>query len=233
MQSTSLFRKFWRQQSNSADGPDHIKSTEVPVNKPEVNAAEHPTEIQSGLLSCEDIYRASGILGVQSKYNITKIVDMLNSKHIRELPKEVRRASVLMALDAAGTTVDEVLNDASRRQHALNSYEAGQQKQFEQFEADKTRENGQIKAEMERVTAHYAERIQHNLEHVAREREAFRNWQAMKEQESQRISEAVALCGRQPVVEPSADPVPELAKAAAVSSNAAVVSVSAPAGPAK
>ena len=36
----------------------------------------------------------------------------------------MRRASAMMALDAAGISVDEVLRDAQVRLAALNSYEA-------------------------------------------------------------------------------------------------------------
>jgi hypothetical protein len=230
MQSTPLFRKLWRHQPNPTDAPDQATPAEVPVNKPDVNP-EAMTGPQSELLSCEDIYRASGILGVGSKYDIAKIVEMLNSKHIRELPKDVRRASVLMALDAAGTSVDEVLNDASRRQHALNSYESGQQKQFEQFEADKTRENAQIQTEIERVTARYAERIQQNLDQVAREKEALHNWQTSKEAESQRIADAVALCGKQPLADAPVETTATLAKAAVASQTAAPADVKTPAIP--
>jgi len=230
MQSTPLFRKLWRRQPDPTHGPENAKPTEVPVNKSDANS-EAITSLKSELLPCEDIYRASGILGVGSKYDIAKIVEMLNSKHIRELPKEVRRASVLMALDAVGTSVDEVLNDASRRQHALNSYESGQQKQFEQYEADKTRENAQIQLEIERVTARYAERIQQNLEQVAREKEAFQNWQASKEAESQRIADAVALCGKQPIIESPTDSTAMLAKGAAASQTAVSADAKPPAIP--
>ena len=214
MPSNPFFRKLWRPKPGSTTGAQHPTSTEVSVTKSELNAGDNIPAAQSELLSCEDIYRASGILGVGYKYDIAKIVEMLESKHIRELPKEVRRASVLMALDAAGTPVDEVLTDATRRQHALNSYESGQQKHFEQFEADKLRENAQINVEIERVTARYAERIRQNLEQVAREKEAFHTWQAQKEAESQKISEAVALCGKQPANEPTPDSSAALAKAA-------------------
>ena len=207
MESKSIFPKFWRHQQ---DALDNAIPTEVPVNKLNANAPESPAEPQGNLLSCEDIYHASGILGARSRYGINKIIDMLTSRHIRDLSKEVKRSSVLMALDAAGTTVDDVLQDAARRQHALSSYETGQQKQFDEFEARNVRENAQIQAEMERVTAHYANRIKHNLDQVAQERAALCSWQAMKEQESQRISEAVTLCGKQPVAEPSSDPLAAL-----------------------
>ena len=41
---------------------------------------------------------------------------------------------------------------------------------------------------MERVAARNAERVQHNQDQVAREKEALRNWQMAKAHESQRIS---------------------------------------------
>jgi hypothetical protein len=140
---------------------------------------------------------------------------MLNSDRIRNLSPEIKRASVLMALDASGTSTEDLLRDATRRQQALGSYDAGQQKQLEEFEARKTQENSQIQAEMERVTAHYAERIQHNHDQVARERETLRNWQMQKQYESHRISEVIELCAKQPAAAP-------LSNAAAASSSSPV-----------
>ena len=195
MRSSKLFSGLWGPKGNP-DAPDNDTPTEVSVNKTQTNPAESVAAPQGNLLSCEDIYHASGILSARSGYGIHKIVDMLNSKHIRELSKEVKRASVLMALDAVGTSVDEVTQDATRRQHALDAYETGQLKQFEQFEERVAKENAQLQAEMERVTAHYAERIKHNLDHVTKEKDALRNWQAMKQQECQRITEAVELCSK-------------------------------------
>jgi hypothetical protein len=151
------------------------------------------------LLSYEDIYHAAGIMTPRSGYSIHKVVEMLNSERLRDLSDDVKRASVLMALDAAGSSVDEVLQDATRRQQALNSYEAGKKKQLEEFEASSSRENTQIEAEMERIRAHYAERIQHNRDLVAQEKETLRNWQMAMQHESQRIAEVIALCSQKPV----------------------------------
>ena len=197
MPSTNLLPKLWRSLHIGTTAPRHGTSPEVPVNKPQSDFSDVPIHPQTDPLSCEDIYRASGILSARSGYGIGKIVDMLQSKHIRELANDVKRASVLMALDAAGTSVDDVLQDANRRQHALNSYEAGQKKLVEEFEAAKQRENAQLQAEMERVTAHYADRIKHNLEQVAKEKDALCQWQKAKEEESQRISQAAGLCAKQ------------------------------------
>jgi hypothetical protein len=158
------------------------------------------------MLSYEDIYHAAGIMNPASGYGIHKVVEMLNSERIRDLSKEVKRASILMALDAAGTRVDDVLADATRRQDALTRYEAGKKKQMEEFESAKAREIKEVEEEMERVRAHYAERIQRNRDLVAQEKEGLRNWQMAMQHEVQRIAEVIELCGKQAAMVTGATP---------------------------
>lgn len=168
------------------------------MNNPTTASAGSNGRPHGELLSYDDIYHAAGIMSPSSGYGIHKVVEMLNNERIRELSKDIKRASVLMALEAAGTSLDEVLRDAKRRQEALDTYEAAQKRQVEEFDSQKVRENSQIEAEMERVRTHYAERIQRNRDEVAKEKEALRNWQAAMQLESQRIAEVIELCGKQP-----------------------------------
>ena len=196
MQPKTLFPQFWRRQQDG-DAPAKSTSTEAPVNKPTTHA-EAASGPRGDLLSYEDIYRAAGIMSPGSGYGIHKVVEMLNSERIRDLSKDVKRASVLMALDAATISVDELLTDATRRQNALNSYETAQKKQLEDFETRKSRENARIEEEIEKIRAHYAQRIQNNLDQVAKEKDALRNWQNAMQHESQRIAEVIELCGKQP-----------------------------------
>jgi hypothetical protein len=122
---------------------------------------------------------------------------------------------VLMALDAAGITVDEVLQDAKSRQDAIDSYEADQRKQFEAQLARKADENAQIQAEMERVKARYTERLRRNLDGMAREKATFGNWLTLKQQESESMTEAVELCLKPPVAEKPSTPLEEVSLAGA------------------
>lgn len=144
MQSKPLFPKFWRRQSDDA-APQQTHSKEVPVNKANV-PVESVAAPGADLPSYEDIYHAAGIMSPNSGYSIHKVVEMLNSERLRDLSNDIKRASVLMALDAAGTSVDDLLQDATHRQQALNSYEAGKKKQMEDFESRKSQENAQIEA---------------------------------------------------------------------------------------
>lgn len=173
-------------------------SSKVPANSP------------GDLLSLEDIYRAAGVMNPRFGYSIIRVIEMLNSDHIRELSNDGKRASIMMALDAAGVSADEVLQDAKLRQQALDSYETAQQKQFEDYWARKSQENSQIQAEMDRVTAQYRDRINQNLKDIALEKETLHTWQTMTHQEAHRISEAVGLCLKRPATDTPNESLPML-----------------------
>ena len=155
------------------------------------------------LLSMTDIYQTAGIRGPRTGCSINKIVEMLRSEHLRGLSKEMKRASVLVALDAAGISLDEVVDDAKARLEAIDSYETSQRKQFEAHLVRRAEENQQIMAELERVKATYADRLRRNLDGVAREKATFGNWLTLKQQESANITEALELCTKSAVAEPA------------------------------
>jgi hypothetical protein len=197
MESKTVFPKFWRRQH---DGDASAKLASAETASPPSTSTEDAFSGPSGdLLAYEDIYRAAGIMTPASRYGIHKVDEMMHSERIRELSADIKRASVLMALEAAGTSLESLLDDATRRQKALADYESSQRKRFEEFETLKVAENAQIEAELENIRAHYAERMQKNLDQVAHENDALRNWRMAVQHESQRIAEVLELCGRAPV----------------------------------
>jgi hypothetical protein len=163
---------------------------------------------QGDLQSVEDVYRAAGIINPRLGYSVTKVVEMMESEFIRGLPQEAKRAAVLMALDAAGISIEEVLRDARMRQNALEAYETDQRKTFEGYWTKKNEATDQIRLEMEQVTAEYLARIKRALDEMTSEKTKFANWQAKKKQEVERISEAVGLCSKSDSSEPSSDLMP-------------------------
>lgn len=179
-----------------------------------ISAREVPA-FQVELLPMEDIYRTAGIVSPRKGYSVTKVVEMLNSEHIRGLSKETKRAALLMALDAAGVTIEQVQRDAKSRQNALDSYEAEQKKQAEAEWARKAEEIAHIQAELESIKAHYTARISRNMEALARDKARFNSWVTTKEQEAQSMAEAVELCLKLPGSEPVASREREMSAAAA------------------
>jgi hypothetical protein len=142
--------------------------------------------------SFEDIYQAAEIKGPPHGYSITKVAEMLESEHIRSLPPKVKRSSVLVALEAAGVKLEEVIQDAVARDRALDTYERVQDKSVADLETRKLRENKEIQAEIDRLVAEHQARIQANEQEVARERERLEAWRARKHVEEQRIADAVS-----------------------------------------
>jgi hypothetical protein len=142
----------------------------------------------------EQIYRNAAAKPPQIEYGILKVAEMLDNRHLVGLSPEARRSALLMALDAAGAAIDDLLQDAVVRQRALNDYEEAQQRHLKEFEAAKVAENAAIQADLDRLTREHMSRIQSNLDGVAREQDKLRNWQRIKQQESQRIAEAAAFC---------------------------------------
>ena len=142
--------------------------------------------------SFNDIYRAAEIRQPSHGYTILKVADMLQSEHIRSLPSEVKRSSILLALEAAGVKLEEVIEDAVRRDRALDTYERVLQKSVEDLEAGKTEENRRIEEEMERLVNEHRARVQANNDQLAKEKERFFGWRLQKQQEEKRIADAVS-----------------------------------------
>jgi len=147
---------------------------------------------QGNPISFEEIYTAADINAPSHGYTITKIAEMLQSEHIRNLPSEVKRSSILLALEAAGVKLKEVIEDAVRRDRALDTYERVLQKSVEELEAAKKEENRQIEAELERIMAEHRTRLQANNDALAREKERFFSWRIQKQQEEKKIADAVS-----------------------------------------
>ncbi len=142
--------------------------------------------------SFEEIYHAAEIAPPVHGYTILKIAEMLQSERIRGLPAEVKKNSVLLALEAAGVKIDEVIQDAVKRDRALDTYERVLDKSATDLENAKTEENRKLEAEMEKMVAEYRARIQANTDEVAKEKDRFYGWRLQKQQEEKKIADAVS-----------------------------------------
>ena len=188
--------------------PPASMSTSMSANirKTAADSVDDSAPFQVDLLPMDDIYRSAGIISPPKGYGIKKVVDMLNSEYVRSLSKDMKRAAVLMALDAAGVPIHQLQQDARARQDALDSYEAVQRKQVEAEWTRKAEENVRIQAELERVKAHHQARIARNLDAIEREKATFNNWLAIKQQEAHSMLEAAELCLKAPAPEPTTKP---------------------------
>ena len=184
------------------EGKDEASSEESGAPQ---TAAQTVAEIASGITaepkftgavthpaSFQEIYEAAEITVPSHGFTILKIIDLLQSEHIRNLARDVKRSSLLLALEAAGVKAQEVVQDAVRRDKALDTYESVQQKALQEQEARKTQENQQLQAEIEKRINEMQSRVQANNDEVAKEKERFFGWQLKKQQEEQKIADAMS-----------------------------------------
>ena len=142
--------------------------------------------------SFDEIYHAAEISDPSHGYTILKVADMLQSEYIRSLAPTVKRSSILLALEAAGVKIQGVIEDAVRRDRALDTYEHVQEKALHELESQKAEENRQIQAEIDRIVSEHQARMQKNNDDVAKEKERFYGWRLKKQQEEQKIHDAVS-----------------------------------------
>jgi hypothetical protein len=156
--------------------------------------ASEATEVSPAFESFEEVYLSAGIKTLGRNYTILKIADMVNSKHLADMTLEAKRNALMMALEAAGAEIGDLLQDAVTRNRALDDYEEERQEEVRKFESVKAEENNKLHAEMERLTGEYMSRIQANSDRVAQEQDNLRGWQKRKQMESQRITDAATFC---------------------------------------
>lgn len=138
------------------------------------------------------VYDAAKIAAPAHGYTVLKVAEMLQSEHIRSLPAEVKRKSVLVALDAAGVKVADVVEDAVRRDRALDTYERVLLKSLEDLRAQTSSENKHIEDEITQRVAELRAKIAENNKRTKAEQDEFQAWQARKRQEEETIAEAVS-----------------------------------------
>jgi hypothetical protein len=150
------------------------------------------------LSSFEEIYQKSVIKATASTppsaWNILKVAEMANNCHLQGLSPAAKHSALMMALEAAGVAVEDMLRDAAQRQRVLNEYEDSQRRRLEALQTAKHHEKERLAAEMEAMCAQYRMRIAAAGQEVERERDLFREWQERKETEHRRISEAASAC---------------------------------------
>jgi hypothetical protein len=144
------------------------------------------------LTALADIYSSAQIAAPAHGYTVLKVADMLQSEHIRTLPSEVKRKSILVALEAAGVTVDEIVEDAVHRDRALDTYERVLLKSLDDLRSEKQAENARLEQEIAERLAELRARIDQNNQGLASEQANLQAWQTRKQNEERRIAEAVS-----------------------------------------
>ena len=99
--------------------------------------------------SFDKIFEAARITVPAHKFTVEKVGDMLNHPKLKALPVEGKAAAVLVALEAQGVKIESVIEEAARKDKALDIFEKVRRDRFRQFAAQKEGENRKLAAQME------------------------------------------------------------------------------------
>jgi hypothetical protein len=176
----------------AADGPRAPEAQRVIDVVPDAEASASFASPVRGTVDLGEVYDAAKIVAPPHGYSVLKVADMLKSEHIRALPTDVKRKSVMVALDAAGVKVTDIVEDAVKRDRALDTYERVLQKHLEERSAAIAAENARLEEEIAQRAAEMRARIDENTRALTAEQHEFQTWQAQKRQEEATIADAVS-----------------------------------------
>jgi hypothetical protein len=182
-----------------ADVPEHAET--APAELPPETFAEPATppepapaasQVPADVESFSAVYEEAGIALEPHGYGIDKVAEMLGSRHIAAMAREVKAASVLAALDAAGVPLKDVIQDAVRRDRALDAFEIAKGREVEELRKQGESRIAAIESEIQAFLKEKNAELE-GLKHASEgAKEAFRKLQARKRQEEERLFDIVS-----------------------------------------
>lgn len=142
----------------------------------------------------EAVYRAAGIAVPPHGYTAYKVLEILSSEGFAGLEPKARAAALagFLKMNPSGPVpIGDVIQDAVRRDQALDKFEellrgklAAREREFEQ-------ENAALQAEIDQLAKKNRERMEANRKALAAEQERLAEWQTRKRIEERRLFDAV------------------------------------------
>jgi hypothetical protein len=135
------------------------------------------------------VYREAGVHPPPHGYGLDRVGEMLETKRFGSLDRDTKRKAVLAALDAAGVSIRDVVQDAVARDHALEAFETFKQREVEEMRVRTEGRIQTIQQELETVLRDSnaeLERLKRGAEESVR---AFAQFQERKRTEEKRLRE--------------------------------------------
>jgi hypothetical protein len=170
------------------------RETEIPAEAFDSAAPRRVTrsEVPADVADFGAVFAEAGIELPLHGYGIDKVAEMLESKRLATLGREVKATAVMAALEAAGVPLRDVIQDAVKRDKALDAFEAAKGREIQELHA---RTETRIEAIKTEIDAFLKERNA-ELEQLKAEEESanrsFLELQTRKRREEDRLASLVA-----------------------------------------
>ena len=98
----------------------------------------------------EKVFEAAKIPAPAHKFTVEKVGEMLRHPKLASLDRGARAAAVLVALDSQGVSIQSVIEEAAKKDRALDVFEKVQRERLQQFTRQKEGENCRLASEIEK-----------------------------------------------------------------------------------
>ena len=150
------------------------------------------SEVPADVESFSAVYEEAGIALAPHGYGIDKVAEMLGSKHLSQMAREVKAASVLAALEAAKVPLKDVIQDAVRRDRALDAFEAAKGREVEGLRTQGETRIAAIEGEIQAFLKAKNTELE-GLKKASEEAgQALRKLQARKRREEERLFDVIS-----------------------------------------
>ena len=163
-----------------------------------VDESALPAGAASGLGDIPDfaaIYKASGVTPPAHGFSAEKVLEILSAPEFEALDARAKAAALMgfMKMNPSGPVpLADVIQDAVKRDQALDGFEGFLAKKLEQRQAQLDQESAALQREIDEVTRRNREKMEQNGKALESEKERFATWQARKRIEERRLFDAVA-----------------------------------------
>ena len=150
------------------------------------------SEVPADVVDFGAVYQEAGIELPLHGYGVDKVAEMLESKRLASLQREVKATAVLAALEAASVPIREVIQDAVLRDKALDAFEAAKATEVRELQARTGARIEAIKGEIDAFLKEKNAEMESLKEAKDAADRALLELQARKHREEQRLYDVVA-----------------------------------------
>ena len=161
------------------------------------------------MLSIAEVYERAGIKSDGSGFDLAKLEELLADPEIADLPLEIRARSVKASLKAMGRELRDIIEEAARRDQALEDYLVYLEHRVQQVEEQVAAANVALKHEIDDYVAAKTAAIESNKQTLQDAKGALADFRRGKTTEEQRLFNMVSpfvLPGENPVIISEKDP---------------------------
>jgi hypothetical protein len=185
--------------SPSDSRPREIAADDLSIPEPAPILESH---VPSNVTDFSEVYTEAGVVAPAHGYGVQKVAEMLANPRLIDLGREVKASAVLTALEAAGVSLADVIQDAVRRDQALDAFEVAKQQELERLDAGNRSRLAEIDTEIQDFLREKNAEVESLKASTAAAKEAFAQLAERKRREEQWLQDVVRH-----FVEPAENPI--------------------------